>query len=667
MSENSTKGEHPKKLTKSDLLQAFKADLAAADTLRLEMKAKVDTWKNEYHGAKYGNEQKGKSELVSRDIKRQDEWQHASLKDAFVSGTDIIKCNPVTAEDREAAEQNQLVLNHQFTRKFNRYKFMTDAIKLHYSEGTVVVKCSWMYEDRKKMVQMPLYELDPITQEPVVYDYKEIEETVILKNRPDAEICRLEDIYLDPTSMGSLDKAQFIIHRYETDISSLRKSGKYKNLQRLALEIHKEAGNYQDYEKEDDTEFMFKDLARNKVIAYEYWGNYDVNNDGIAEPIVCTWVGDTIIQMESNPYPGEELPFLIVANNSIPFHLHGESNAELIGDNQKISTAIKRGILDNMANSNNAQKGVRRGALNERNMKRFLNGKNFEFNGSATDFYDGAYNAIPVSVFQVLEMIQNESESMLGVKSFSGGISGNTLGSTATSARGTLDAVSVRRLDIVRNLAENLIKPLMRKWMAYNAVFLEEESVVRITNEDFIPVRRDDLQGEVDIDIEVSTAEDNAAKSQEISFLLQTIGPNEDPGIRKLLMAQIMKLHKMPDVAQAIEEYEPQPDPFVEEMKQLEMDKLRAEIEERLSRARENAVDIRLKNANAALAEARAREIGSNADLKDQEYVAKETGQTHSEEMEKKDHDRGTVLEGKDMDNESKEYQQSLNLQKTGS
>jgi hypothetical protein len=216
------------------------------------------------------------------------------------------------------------------------------------------------------------------------------------------------------------------------------------------------------------------------------------------------------------------------------------------------------------------------------------------------------------------------------------------LGSTATSARGALDAVSVRRLDIVRNLAENLIMPLMRKWMAYNAEFLQEQEVVRITNEQFIPIARDDLKGAIDIQIEVSTAEDNSAKAQELSFLLQTLGQQLDPGMLKLLMNQIAKLYKMPDLAKQIEEYQPQPDPFTEQMKQLEMEKLKAEIEERYSRSRENATDVRAKTAKAMLDEARAANLGSDTDLKDLEFTRKADGVDFDEEMIKKEHDRGT-------------------------
>jgi hypothetical protein len=654
--------DESKKLSKQDLLKAFKADISSADSLRLEVVASIEKWRKEYNGEPYGNEQKGKSSLVSRDIKRQDEWQHASVKDPFVSTADIVKCNPVTFEDRAAAEQNQIILNNQFARQFPRYQFITDVIKLHYSEGTVVVKTGWNYEDEKEKVMMPIMGLvDGIPQQ---VGEQEIEQIKILVNQPDATICRLEDIYIDPTCFGDLKKANFVSHRFESDMSTLRKAGKYKNLKKLAMSMLE--GESPDYDPEDDTEFRFQDVARKKVLVYEYWGVYDIENTGIAEPIVATWVGDTLIQLESNPMPGQGLPFLLLKNNPTPFKIHGEASVELISDNQKITTAIKRGILDNMAGSNNAQKGVRKGALDTRNMKRFLNGSNFEYNGAQNDFYEGSYNQIPNSVFSVLEMVNNESESMLGIKAFSGGISGAGLGSTATSARGALDAVSVRRLDIVRNIAENLIKPLMRKWMEYNSEFLKEEEVVRMTNDEFVPIKRDDLKGLVDIEIEVSTAEDNSAKGQELSFLLQTLGQGMDTGMKNLLMSQIAKLHKMPDLAKQLEEYQPQPDPYIEKMKELEMQKLISEIEERNSRARENAVDIQVKSAKALLDQAKAGNIQSDTDLKDLDFTRTADGKVFQEEMQKKDHDRTSSLAGKQSDRESKreiEYVKQLTKQ----
>lgn len=646
----------PRKPTKAKILKDFKADLTAADTTRLEMVAKIDSWKDEYNGALYGNEQDGKSKIISRDIKRQDEWQHASVKDPFVADPDIVKCSPVSHEDRTAASQNQLILNHQFCRQFNRYKFMTDVIKLYYKEGTVIVKTDWQYEDETVEVDMPIWGLD-LQGNVVQVGSKPVKKLKILKNRPGAKTCRIEDIYLDPTCEGDLDKAQFIIHRYESDLSTLRKTKKYKNLYKVAALMNGKDNNTSsdpDYNPVDETNFSFGDAARKKILVHEYWGNYDINGDGIAEAVVCTWIDDTIVQLESNPYPEKDLPFLILAANSIPFKMYGEAAAELVGDNQKLNTAIKRGLVDNMANSNNAQKGVRAGSLDPLNKKRFLNGKNFEYNGSQNDFYEGGYNAIPVSVFAMMEQNNNETESMLGVKAFSGGIQGQSLGSTAKAASGVLDAVSVRRLDIVRNIAENLIKPLMRKWTSYNSVFLKEEEVVRITNEDFVAIKRDDLRGEIDIQIEVSTTEDNAAKGQDLAFVMQTMGPEMDQGMKNIIMSELFKLKRLPDLAKAISEYQPQPDPFVEKMKMLEMRKLISEIKERESRTAENAVDVIKKGTEAELNKAKTRELGSSSDIKDLDFTRRIDGQEFDEDMKKEAFHHGSIMAQKKEDAKNK-------------
>ena len=650
--------ETQNKPKKSDLLKVFKTDMKSADTLRLEAVANRDKWKSEYNGEKYGNEQKGKSQLVSRDIKRQDEWQHASIKDPFVSDQDIIKCNPVTANDVKAARQNELVINYQFARQFPRYNFITDALKLYYSEGTVIVKTGWEYEDKKVTLKQPEISVDPFTGKEIITGFKNVERLKVIKNQPNATICRLDDIYIDPTAEGDIDKSQFIIHRYESDLSSLRKSKKYKNLKKLAIDLIRESDSSfyeEDYESVDETDFIFSDLARKKIIVYEYWGNYDINSDGIAEPIVCTWVGNTIIQLEDNPMPDKKLPFCIASNNKIPFKMHGEAAAELIGDNQKLSTAIKRGIMDNMGNSNNAQKGIRTNSLSPLNTKRFLNGRNFEFQGSKEDFYEGGYNQIPSSVFNVLDMLNNETESMLGVKSFSGGIDGKGLGNTATAARGALDAVSVRRLDIIRNIAENLVKPIVRKWISYNSEFLRPIEVIRIIDDEFVEVKRDDLDGNIDISIQVSTAEDNASKSQQLSFMMQTGQQVMDPVETRMIRAEIARLQKMPELAKRIEEYNPQPDPYTSEIRDLEKQKLIAEIQERRSRTEENRVDMEAKSAKAELDRAKARELNSNADLKDLDFVRRSNGDDFGEEMTKKEHDRQTQIGVKAIDSSVKQ------------
>lgn len=643
------------KIDKAELLKALKADMKEAERLQKDFFIKREGWISETAGELYGNEEDDKSKIVSKDIKKQLEWMLPSITDPFLSTSDVIKCTPITFEDSKAARQNELLLNTQFCRKFPRYNFIMKAIRVLVTEGTVVIQTGWDYEDETKEENVEVVDTDDFGNPYIDTVIQEV--TKVTKNQPTAVVCRNEDIFLDPTCMDDMSKCQFVIHRYESNIATLRADGRYKNLDKVA-KAHNTLMSENQYYREDLTYFEFKDEPRKKFVVNEYWGNYDIDGDGEVEAIVCAWVGDVVIRLELNPYPDKKPPFIIVPFNAVPFQMYGEALAEVIGDNQKVKTAITRGIINNMAKSNNGQVGMRKGALDQVNRKKFLTGKNFEYNGMPTDFWQGGYNQIPSSAFDMMAMMNNEIESQTGQKSFSQGITGNALGTTATGARGALDATATRRLNLVRNISENMIKPLMRKWMSYNSEFLEEEEVVRITNDEFIPIRKDDLSGAIDIDISISTAEDNAAKSQELSFLLQTVGPNEDPEIRRQIMAQIMDLMRMPEQAKEIRAYQPKPDPLAEKRMQLEIAKLDAEIKKinadtyaKYASAKEDEADKAEKSAKAALVQAQARKLHSESDNLDLKYISddgqvgfrqklQEDDMKHTQEMQKREHDR---------------------------
>lgn len=991
-----------------EILQKLKADFHSCKNLQSKLDSQRQVWVREYNGEPYGNESELRSKIVSRDIKKQSEWQHAALIEPFVSTPDIIRANPITAEDAEAAPKIEVLLNTQFCRQFNRYNFMTKALKVMDQEGTVVVRTGWEYEEKEIEVKIdeevinPEFvaayqavqagQLDPSALQdiPQTVIQTRIEKQVKpVKNHPTAAVCRNEDVFIDPTCQDDMDKCQFIIYRYESDLATLTASNRYKNLDKI--QIPEVSPGDEDYNSPDKSYFTFKDKARRKLLVYEYWGYYDINDDGVVEPIVCTWVDNTLLELIPNPFPDQKLPFIVTPFNSIPFSLYGEPNAELLSDVQKVKTAIYRGFIDNMALSSNGQKGVKKGALDPQNLNRFYAGENFEYNGVSNDiFYEGSFNELPGSIFNMLQMLNNEAESITGVASFNQGINGNALGSmldietiiplingetkklkdiadgdviigsngkgttvtkahqieypkqayelrfsngeivkgggehlwtvkvtkphrrklekwhtvdgdtlyayleqgytvhiprisridmqnnqellidpyclgawlgdgssagarfvsedkeivdrfskagfevklaakqdnvgkatsyeivghtsgdkskslhtrlhklnlltrykgekhipqeyltasyqdklellrglmdtdgyihqsktvgvftqtkgrllddvlllltsmgiqyflkeksveymneqkqkgsgkfilstkpmvevyfacldnpfyvsrkaskwksphkrtqivkiesvkkcekvlmrcltvdsedklyafghyytlthnTATSIRATVDSSSTRRLNIVRNISENLIKPLLRKWLAYSAEFLDEEAQFRITNEEFIWLKRDDLGASIDIDLNISTSDDNQAKAQELAFLLQTLGPSEDPFIRKTLMVEIARLYRMPQLAKAIETYEPQPDPMQQRLMELQAQLLEAQIADLQAKAGENEVDRELKGAKVQTELAKAKNLSAQADKTDLDYIQQYYGTPHKQAMQ---------------------------------
>jgi hypothetical protein len=109
-------------------------------------------------------------------------------------------------------------------------------------------------------------------------------------------------VIIDPTCQGDLDKANFVIYSFETSYAQLKKENRYFDLDNIRESNVSPEDNINSQLGQDYT-FHFKDKPRRKFVAYEYWGFWDITGTGVLEPIVATWVGDTLIRMEENPFP----------------------------------------------------------------------------------------------------------------------------------------------------------------------------------------------------------------------------------------------------------------------------------------------------------------------------------------------------------------------------
>ena len=276
----------------------------------------------------------------------------------------------------------------------------------------------------------------------------------------------------------------------------------------------------------------------------------------------------------------------------------------------------------------------------------------YEFN-SVVDprqaFYMHTFDEIPQSAQYLLNQQNADAESMSGVKAFHAGITGNALGDTVGGQTNALDATAKRELGILRRLAQG-IKDIGRKIISMNAEFLDDIEIVRITNEEFVEVRRDDLAGRLDITLTISTAEADTAKAQELSFMLQTMSANQDPEITKMIQVDIARLRKMPDLAKRLEEYTPQPNPMAVKKAELEIELLQAQVFNETAKAKENEVDVGLKTAKTETEIGKARKLHSESDQKDQDFLDKEQGGDRNHELDKLDHARATELDLKAAD-----------------
>lgn len=609
----------------------------------------------------------GRSKVQPKLVRKQNEWRYSALEEPFLSTDDMFIVNPVTYKDVEAAKQNMLILNKQFRTDIPKVKFINKYIRTAVNTGTVIVKLNWEYEKGMVTEEVPVYTKTPeelysalqqkinagqMTEEEAIpimksgqpiqigVESREVEEDVI--NRPVLQVKDSRNVIIDPSCEGDIDNAQFIIDIFLTDLSTLKKDSRYSNLDLISENQFNGASlddyQYYDTEYKTDPNFKFQDKPRKKLVAYEYWGYWDINGDGIVKPIVATWIGDVMIRLEENPYPDKKLPFVVVQYLP-PDHdtVYGDSDASLLKENQDIIGAISRSIIDLIGRSANAQQGVRKDLLDPINRDRFNKGMDFEYNpvnNIENALYMTHMPEVPRSALELIQLQNNEAEALTGVKAFTGGISGDALGSSVGGIRSALDATAKRELGILRRLSDGL-KEIGKKIIAMNSVWLSDEEIIRITDDDFVAIKRSDLAGNFDLSLTVSTAEMDNQKASELAFMLQTTGNSLPFDITKIILTKIADLRKLPDLSKMIADYQPQPDPLEQQKAQLEIELLKAQIANERAKANENAVDVQLKAAKTQSELAKAGKLSSEKDRVDLDYVEQATGLNQDRELEK--------------------------------
>jgi hypothetical protein len=242
---------------------------------------------------------------------------------------------------------------------------------------------------------------------------------------------------------------------------------------------------------------------------------------------------------------------------------------------------------------------------------------------------------IPASIFNVIAQQNMDAESTSGIKAFAtgGGITGAGLGNTAAGVNMTMSAASKREFGILRRLAEG-VKAVGRKFIAMNAINLSEEEVVRVTNSTFQKIRREDLAGNFDLSISISTKEADEAKTQKLAMMLQTIGNTMDFSLTKMILGEIARLQSSPELSQAILSYEPTPDPIQEKLKELEVQKVQAEIEEIMSRVADNHASSQYKAAKVPNEQIKAEKTFVDVEHKKLDIQEQVQGISHNRKME---------------------------------
>lgn len=672
--------------TKEPALADLKGDIERAKPFQSTHMSKVRRWADNLAmtGSAKITPRKGRSGAQPRLIRKQAEWRYTSLSEPLLSSGRLFTVSPRTWADSKAAKQQQLLLNWQMDTYIGKVGFVDQFVRAAVDEGTVVLQVGWAAEIGEEEVEVPTWQyqalnpqrggqllqlaqgtpeeqaqMDDATRESIRYSteagypYEAIpgpprkeKRQITLYNHPTLEVAELANLVVDPTCGGDYTKARFMAYSMEMSRAEMEADGRFKNLDAVNWDGATTL-SAPDHKSKGPQDFNFPDKARNTKVVDFYWGVYDIEGNGKLESIVVAWIGDVMVRCGKNPFPDKKPPFIIIPLLPIKKSFYGEPDGELLEENQKILGAITRGMIDLMGRSANAQRGMAKSMLDPVNKRRFENGDDYEFNPSihpSQGIVEHKFPEIPQSAMGMTQMINMESESLTGVKMFSGdGISGASLGPTAAGARGVLDAASRREMGILRRLAEGLAKA-GSKIAAMNQAFLTKEETVRVTDEEFVEIDREALKGNYDLKVDIATADEDEARASRLEFMLQTMGPNVDQSIVLMVLEEIATLRRMPDLAHKLRNFKPQPDP-------LQQEKIKLEIQELQSKILANNAKAKAEDAHAELYLAQAERVRSGKDLDDLNFVEQETGTKHARDIEKisaqaKANARAKIVEG---------------------
>jgi len=197
--------------------------------------------------------------------------------------------------------------------------------------------------------------------------------------------------------------------------------------------------------------------------------------------------------------------------------------------------------------------------------------------------------------------------------------------------------------------------------------------IVRSTGDQFVTIARDDLEGRLDFNVEISTPEKDEEQANRIMTLMQTNAASQKPETVEMMYVKMLELWKMPEEAQAIRDQQPPPpDPRQERLLDLQIQKeeldnaikaktledLDSKIFERMSRVDENLqADVAKKQAEANKANATAEKLSIETDIATQMFLDNDSGKKRQEDLE--DRELDAIYKEREA-----ELQQSTNIDK---
>ena len=513
-----------------------------------------------YRGEPFGDEEDGRSQVVSMDVRDTVQAILPSLMRIFHSTDNTVEYAPQGPEDIAAAEQATDYANFIINRDNNGFLAMHSAFKDALIRKVGILKCWWddqttidaynytglddnafaaLAADPDAMItvqaSMPVGEPapNPMTGEmlppPMMHDVR-VEYT-----RPDGRV-KLEAVppeeLLISREAKSIAEADYVAHRRIVTVSELVAMGyDYDEVASMSSAYDDMNTNVERYTRNPAlTNEMNErnDPAMRKVLYVENYIRVDYDGDGIAElRKICTaGDGNKILNNE----PIDMAPFATFCPDPEPHDFFGISVADTVMDIQRIKSVIMRNTLDSLAMSIHPRVAVTEGMVNLDDVM------NTEVGSIIRQRQAGQVQPLSMpfvgrEAFPVLQYMDQVKEARTGISKASQGLDANVLQSTTASAVAATVSAAQQHIELIaRVFAETGMKDLFKIVLHLITTHQDAPRMVRLRNE-FVPIDPRVWNSNMDVSINVALGRGTDAERM---MMLRQIGEMQKDAMKTM-------------------------------------------------------------------------------------------------------------------------------------
>ena len=490
-----------------------------------------------YYGQPFGDEEEGRSQVVSMDVRDTVQGILPSLMRIFFGPERVVEFAPQGPEDVQSAEQATDYVDFIFKRDNPGFKILHSAFKDALVRKVGIVKYWWdesvevkaesfsMLDEQTMMflTQDPDIEISAVreypipgmaeqnaaqgimTPPPMMYD-------VEIKRRIKSGKVKIEALppeeFLIDRRAKSIDEATFVGHRAMKTVSDLVAMGYDYD------EMVEVAGNGNDFDNNEEYQarnpFAVISTANNgdpsskSVLYIEGYLKVDFDGDGIAEMRrICTvGTGNKVIRNEI--VDGRQ--FADFCPDPEPHTFFGMCPADVVMDIQRIKSNVQRGILDSLAQSIHPRTAIVEG---QANMEDVLNTEvgaviRMRAPGMVQPF---TTPFVGQAAFPMLDYLDDIKQTRTGISKAASGLDADALQSTTKAAvSATVNAAHQHIEMIARTFAETGLRKLFTGILKLVIENQDKERMIRLRNT-FVPIDPRSWDANMDVIVNVGVGD----------------------------------------------------------------------------------------------------------------------------------------------------------------